>query len=95
MPPWALHSDMNWSAVRFATTIDEVTCGSGETPPSHSVDGTGVSMSVVTVAPVLDDAAVDDDPEVDDELAVDDEPDDPHEDDATHIRPPSAAERSA
>ena len=87
MPLSAEHSAVNWSSVMFATTIDDVTCGSAATPPSHSVAGIGVSGSELPVTgvelPVLALVLV---------LVVGFPL---HAVDATHRRPPSAAERSA
>jgi hypothetical protein len=83
MPLRAVHSPVNWSSVKFATTMDEVTCGSAATPPSHVVAGIGVSGSELPTTevelPVL--ALVVGVPL--------------HAVDATHRRPESAAERSA
>jgi hypothetical protein len=42
IPFRAAHCIANWSCVRFNTLV-AVTCGVGETPPSHSVAGMGVS----------------------------------------------------
>lgn len=90
MPFCVEHIDTNWALVRAPVTVD-VICGFGGTPPSHSVAGTGVSGSAATAAgadePAADEAAV--------EAALVDEDVDPPHDDATHRRPPSAAERSA
>ncbi|HXX68302.1 MAG TPA: hypothetical protein VEK07_14020 [Polyangiaceae bacterium] len=80
----------------FATTVVEITCGSGETPPSQAVAGTGVSGSVDTVLPVpaaLDAAA--DEPLTEALLVEDGSVDAPQEDAARQSRPPSAAERRA
>jgi hypothetical protein len=83
MPLRAVHSPVNWSSVKLATTVDDVTCGSAATPPSHVVAGIGVSGSelplTVVEPPVL-------------ALAVGVSL---HAVDATHRRPESAAERSA
>lgn len=38
------HIVANWSCVR-APVVTDVICGLAGTPPSHSVSGTGVSMS--------------------------------------------------
>jgi hypothetical protein len=49
----AVHSAVNCATVRLSTMV-EVTMGLGDTPPSHSVSGMGVSPSTGVVPPVLD-----------------------------------------
>lgn len=47
MPPISWHIISNWSCVSISMSLD-VTIGVDETPPSHSVSGTGVSGSTGT-----------------------------------------------
>jgi hypothetical protein len=44
MPAIPAQIDANSSNVMFTTTIDDVTRGSGETPPSQAVEGFGAQM---------------------------------------------------